>query len=49
MQVSPSVSGGSSCSVVVAELAAFIGSLPSEAWSSTRTSLPITVPSWITT
>ena len=29
--------------------AAFIGSLPSEAWSSTRTSFPITVPSWITT
>ena len=46
---SPTVSGGSSCSFVVAEFAARIGSLPSVAWSSMRTSSPTTVSSWITT
>ena len=49
MHESPTVSGGSACSFVTAELAARIGVLPSVAWSSTRTSRPSTVSAWITT
>src|ERR1051326_1453307 len=49
MLVSPTLSGGSDCSFVVAEFAAFIGDLPSEAWSSIRTSVPTRVSGWITT